>query len=101
VGGECVDLLRYRLAMPIHQIQVRTVIGDASQRHAVWEIAYCRLDTCNRPCKTVYQFLRYKRGALTLLVGRQEGHPACKKLSGGVLAWLSVWCEVQTCIWPS
>jgi len=28
--------------------------------------------------------------ALTLLVGRQEGHPACKK-SGGVLAWLSVW----------
>ena len=35
--------------------------------------------------------------ALTLL----EGHPACKKLSGGVLAWLSVWSEVQTCIWPS
>jgi len=27
-----------------------------------------------------------------LLVGRQEGHPACKKLSGGVLAWLSVIC---------
>jgi len=23
--------------------------------------------------------------ALTLLVGRQKGHPACKKLSGGVL----------------
>jgi len=39
--------------------------------------------------------------ALTLLVGRQEGHPACKKLVGGVLAWLSVWSEVQTCIWPS
>jgi len=32
--------------------------------------------------------------ALTLLVGRQEGHPACKKLSSGVLAWLSVWSEV-------
>ena len=31
----------------------------------------------------------------------QEGHPACKKQSGGVLAWLSVWSEVQTCIWPS
>jgi len=39
--------------------------------------------------------------ALTLLVGRQEGHPSCKKLSGEVLAWLSVWSEVQTCIWPS
>jgi len=31
--------------------------------------------------------------ALRLLVGRQEGH-ACKKLSSGVLAWLSVWSEV-------
>ena len=39
--------------------------------------------------------------ALMLLVGRQEGHPACKKLSGGVLAWLSVWSEVLTCICPS
>jgi len=38
--------------------------------------------------------------ALTLLVGQQEGHPACKKLSGVVLAWLSVWSEVQTCVWP-
>jgi len=28
--------------------------------------------------------------ALTLLAGWQEGHPASKKLSGGVLAWLSV-----------
>jgi len=37
---------------------------------------------------------------LTLLVGRQEGHPACKKgvVAGGVLAWLSDWSEVQTCI---
>jgi len=48
-----------------------------------------------RLCDEVWQ------SALTLLVGRQEGHPACKKLSGGVLAWLSVWSEVQTCIWPS
>jgi len=27
--------------------------------------------------------------ALTLLVGRQEGHPACKKLNGEVLVWLA------------
>jgi len=32
--------------------------------------------------------------ALTLLVGRQEGHPDCKKQSGGVLAWLFVWSDV-------
>ena len=37
--------------------------------------------------------------ALTLLVGQQEGHPACKKTEwwgAGVV----VWSEVQTCIWP-
>ena len=39
--------------------------------------------------------------ALRLLFGWQEGHQACKKLIGGVLAWLSVWIEVQTCIRPS
>jgi len=40
--------------------------------------------------------------ALTLLVGRQEEHVACKKLSNGVLAWLSVWSMVQMiCIWSS
>jgi len=35
--------------------------------------------------------------ALMLLVGRQEGHPACKNWVVG----LSVWSEVQTCMWPS
>jgi len=39
--------------------------------------------------------------ALTLLVGRQKGHAACKKPCGGVLEWLSVWSDMQTCIWPS
>jgi len=61
---------------------------------------------CNyHKCKNVFTFLYfvtfYAFGALTLLVGRQERHPTCKKLSGGVLAWLSVWSEVQTCIWLS
>ena len=39
--------------------------------------------------------------ALTLLVGWQEGHPACKKQGGGVLAWLSVWSEVQLAYGPA
>jgi len=40
--------------------------------------------------------------ALTLLVGRQEEHPARKKLSEGILAWSSVWSVVQMiCIWFS
>ena len=36
-----------------------------------------------------FSFLLMAFSALTLLVGWQEGHPACKKLSGGMLAWLS------------
>jgi len=40
--------------------------------------------------------------ALTLLIGRQKEHPACKQLSDKVLAWLSVWSEVQMmCVWSS
>ena len=39
--------------------------------------------------------------ALMLLVGWQEGHPVCKKPSSGVLAWLSLYSKVQTCIRPS
>jgi len=48
-----------------------------------------------------YYLIVFPFSALTLLVGRQEGHPACKKLSGGMLVWLSVWSKVQTCILPS
>jgi len=65
---------------------------------------YCRLKKCfavgmSRGGRQL--FFSVLLSALTLLIGRQEGHPACKKLSGGVLAWLSVWSEMQTCIWPS
>jgi len=37
---------------------------------------------------------------LTLLVGCQEQHPACKNVSDELLEWLSVWNKVQmVCIW--
>jgi len=44
---------------------------------------------------------KFIASVLTLLVGQQEEHPTCKKLSGEVLAWLFARSEVQTCIWPS
>jgi len=34
-------------------------------------------------------------------LGSRKGIWPVKKLSGGVLAWLSDWSEVQTCLWPS
>ena len=42
--------------------------------------------------------------ALTLLVGRQEGHPACKKhKSGGVLVWCGCLsgARCRLALWPS
>ena len=48
---------------------------------------------CNCVC-TVYVCAF---SALMLLVEWQEGHPPCKKLSGGMLAWLSVWGENARC----
>ena len=47
----------------------------------------------------VFQFRAYWSSVLQQtrkMKSQQEGH-----LSGGVLAWLSVWSEMQTCIWPS
>jgi len=55
----------------------------------------------NLQCMCCYNMPLDAFSALTLLVRRQEGHPACKKLSGEVLAWLFVWSEMQTCIRPS
>ena len=59
------------------------------------EISWHRYGTKLRHCHPVYRarkcVVTLAFSALTLLVGRQEGHPACKKLSGEVLAWLSVW----------
>jgi len=37
--------------------------------------------------------------ALTLLLGRQEGHPACKKLTGGVLSLASVKSRLVVPFW--
>ena len=59
------------------------------------------MNACNTSSITLHYILYVSFSTCTLLVGRQEGHPACKKLSGGVLAWLSVWSKVQTCTWPS
>jgi len=72
-----------------HTVSVRPQALFSQERHS----------TGNSNCVVWHRrHRRFAFSALTLLVGRQEGHPACKKLSGGVLAWLSVWSEVQTCI---
>jgi len=77
------------------QLSHRQTTHQRRRRH------HHRSDTLHIPQLVLFGTLPPAFSALTLLVGRQEGHPACKKLSGGVLAWLFVWSEVQICIWPS
>jgi len=66
-----------------------------------------RLNECkdfvkNRGMRVNMNKTKVMISALTLLVGRQEEHLAHKKLSDGVLAWLSVCSVVQMiCIWSS
>ena len=69
--------------------------GFNQRQRIILRVSHC-------PGSYLLLFTAYRNAfsALTLSVGRQEGHPAWKKQSGGVLVWLSVWSEVQTCLWP-
>ena len=76
-----------------------------------------RVRACVRACMhvcSIWQMVRHFRNwyhTANLLFNKRHSlifwstyrvhtfRPA-KKLSGGVLAWLSVWSEVRTCIWP-
>jgi len=57
-----------------------------------------KLSLSHRGIREFHMLMSVAFSALTLLVEQQEGHPACKKLNGAVLAWLSVWRKVQSCI---
>jgi len=55
------------------------------------------MDNENKPvCGTLFAFSLWY-----CWLGGRKGIRTVKKLSGEVLAWLSVWSEMQTCIWPS
>ena len=54
------------------------------------DISFQFVITLNSVNRKARAYPRTAFSALMLLLGRQEGHPACKKLSVGVLAWLSV-----------
>jgi len=78
----------------------------------VWSLCLCVCQTVLVIC-SAFQYFEYF--AFTLLVGHQFLCLQCfdavgwaagrasglNKLSSGVLAWLSVWSEVQTCVQPS
>jgi len=79
-----------------------SVSSDQTTRlHAVWASSDDQSEVCCmiHACQSFFVYCTFS--ALTLLVGRQEEHPA-RKLSDEVLVWLSVWSGVQLiCVWSS
>jgi len=78
--------------------------GGAGPRKNIHTLTTCLCSYCTTSLiQTLYNsYIQFAFSALTLLVKHQEEHLACKKLSDEVMAWLSVWSEVQMiCMWPS
>jgi len=95
-GGDIDELLDEALDGDIEETGIHT-----DSKPSVTAAAAAEPVSCGYHISLHYIIRTCSFSALTLLVGWQEGHPACKKLSGGVLAWLSVWSEMQSCVWPS
>ena len=80
--------------MSRHKITCKTTAKMSPVRFAgdplcrVWDTLWSWRDICHIIARITFS-------ALILLVGHQEQHPACKKLSAEVLVWLSVRSEVQ------
>jgi len=81
-----------------------------SVRSHVWLLSetakYFYTTMCSKKCPPFYFLITLSKinafTALILLIGWQEGHPACKNWVVGCWhGYKSVWSEVQTCIWPS
>ena len=59
-NGEASDVIRFQLAMPVDELQVRTAIAEhESDRHGLWELVHCRSEKEGRPEK-IFQFARYR-----------------------------------------
>jgi len=87
--------------LPVHH-KVQKFSSGTSSPGWSWKKGRKRVVVCVKLVTTEPHRERNAFSALILLVGRQEEHPASKKLSDEVLAWLSLWSEVQLiCIWSS
>jgi len=63
----------------------------------IWLI-YCKRKRLSLSLNLLVNVEGFTVSAVTLLVGWQEVHPACIQTECWMLAWLSVWSEVQTYI---
>ena len=74
-------------AIPLY-LESAVTHGSVMAQYLLWERKYkYNTEWVSLPIIVVTSCIINAFSALTLLVGWQEGHPACKILSGGVLAW--------------
>ena len=66
-----------------------------------WRHYVFRLSICHLLCTHIFAFSALLSVLWHCWFGGRKGIQPVKKLSGGVLVWLSAWSEVQTCICPS
>jgi len=91
------EIFRHTLIISLSDESVSSTTQFAANRHITQQMnnfisstQYINTNLLVYELKLDYShYIRSAFSALTLLVGRQEGHPACKKLSSEVLAWLS------------
>ena len=74
----------YQSYIPGHLNHVALVDRSIKLRRTAFNVLSMKTLRYNMLSVTTETFLSFS--ALMLLVGWQEGHPACKKLSGGMLA---------------
>ena len=57
-NGDAPDVIRYQVAIPVNELQVRQNVQDHSERQGMWELVHCRSEKEGRP-ERVYQYQRY------------------------------------------
>ena len=97
----CID--KWRVDPSHFSTDCTQAIGQKSWQS--WNIAWAVV-RCFKLCWGIFYILNISLFLMSTVLwhcwlGGRKGIQPVKKLSGGVLAWLSVWSEVQTCIWPS
>jgi len=85
-----------------HSTSPPTTLSASSHHHHHWQLGGSNSSRSSSVNYGIYRHICAFFKSLTLLVGHQEEHLACKKFSDEVLAWLSVQCKEQMiCVWSS
>ena len=48
-NGDAPDVIRYQVAIPVNELQVRQNVQDHSERQGMWELVHCRSEKEGRP----------------------------------------------------